>query len=213
MFSMKPWVEKLYFVMAFLFQGSSYMSPYTYGLLHRLHHAYADTEKDPHSPDYSKNVFTLMWDTFIFYSKIQNGKFDVEEKFRKDLPKWDSFDRFASSYITKIAWGAVYTGFYIAFATSWWMFLLIPIHFVMGPVHGTVINYVAHRVGYRNYNVKDKSRNIMFWDIFMLGEGYHNNHHTYASSPNFAKKWFEFDPIYPVIKLQHFLGLVQLKGK
>lgn len=210
---MPKWVERIYYVLSFLFLGSSYMSPYTYGLLHRMHHAYADTEKDPHSPDYSRNAFSLMWKTFKYYSDIHRGKIKVDSRFDKDLPKWEWFDKFASSYITKIAWGGVYLGFYIIFATEWWMFLLVPLHFVMGPIHGTVINFVAHRVGYRNYEVNDKSKNIMFWDIFMLGEGYHNNHHTHASSPNFARKWYEFDPIYPTIKLQHWLGLIKLRGK
>ena len=59
-------------------------------LLHRLHHAYTDTEDDPHSPTYSKNAFDLMNQTRLKYADIYNRKMVVEEKFLKNLPDWQS---------------------------------------------------------------------------------------------------------------------------
>ena len=43
MFTMSPKTEKIFIFLSWIFQGSSYLSPYSYGILHRLHHAYADT--------------------------------------------------------------------------------------------------------------------------------------------------------------------------
>ena len=43
MFTMSRAWEKIFHVLAWIFQGSSYLSPYTYGVMHRHHHAYADT--------------------------------------------------------------------------------------------------------------------------------------------------------------------------
>ncbi len=43
--------------------------------------------------------------------------------------------------------------------------------------------------------------NLFFIDILMLGESYHNNHHKHPSAINFGKRWFEIDPMYPVIRL------------
>src|SRR5690606_12907043 len=40
MFSMSPFWEKFFHVLTFIAQGSSYLSPYAYGVLHRMHHAY-----------------------------------------------------------------------------------------------------------------------------------------------------------------------------
>ena len=88
--------------------------------------------------------------------------------------------------------------------------LLLPIHFVMSPIHGGIINWFAHKVGYRNYDVSDTSTNIFPIEIFMLGEALHNNHHKKSQSANFAQKWFEFDPVYPIILLFNRFGIIQL---
>jgi stearoyl-CoA desaturase (delta-9 desaturase) len=58
--------------------------------------------------------------------------------------------------------------------------------------------------------VKDTSRNLMPIDVFMMGEGFHNNHHTYGNRANFAFKWYEIDPTYQVIKLLNFVGVIRL---
>jgi stearoyl-CoA desaturase (Delta-9 desaturase) len=38
-------------------------------------------------------------------------------------------------------------------------------------------------------------------DVLMLGELFQNNHHKLPNRPNFAVKWYEFDPTYPIVKL------------
>ena len=50
----------------------------------------------------------------------------------------------------------------------------------------------------------------MPFDIFMLGEGYHNNHHAEGGLANFARKWFEIDPIYPIIRIMDWVGLIKI---
>jgi stearoyl-CoA desaturase (delta-9 desaturase) len=81
----------------------------------------------------------------------------------------------------------------------------------MGPIHGTIINWYAHKYGYRNFEMKNTSHNILPVDFLMLGEGYHNNHHKFATSANFGYKWFEIDPTYYVIKVLDFLHIIKLK--
>jgi len=211
MFTMSRGWEKVNFIFSGIAQGSSYLSPYAYGVLHRLHHAYADTELDPHSPKYQSNIFAMMARTKRIYTSIVQGKADVDERFKKDLPKWTTFDNFADSWAVRLSWAAFYIAFYVVFATHWWLFLLLPIHFIMGPVHGAVINWFAHKYGYRNFNVEDTSRNIMPVDIFMLGEGYHNNHHKHSGRANFGTKWHEFDPVYPFILLFNALHIIRLR--
>lgn len=209
-FNMSRFWEKFFFIISWIFQGSSYLSPYAYGIMHRMHHAYADTEKDVHSPKYDSNFFSMMWRTKVVYDSIFKGKVEIEEKFKRDVPEWHSFDRIASHNISRVMWVVLYALFYLAFATHWWMFLLIPIHAVMGPFHGVIINWFAHKYGYTNFKVKDTSKNLMPVDILMLGEGFHNNHHKNASSPNFGFKWFEFDPIYPIILFFNKVRIIRL---
>ena len=213
MFTMSRFWEKTFFILSGIFQGASYLSPYAYGILHRMHHAYADTEKDPHSPMFSKNLFHMMWKTKTIYNAIFEERYDVEDRFAHNLPKWKAFDRFADNWGVRVFWAVFYIGFYAMFATQWWMFLLLPIHFVMGPTHGAVINWFAHRIGYTNFKVKDTSKNLMPVDILMLGEGFHNNHHKFGGRPNFGVRWFEFDPVYPFILLFDKMNIIKLRRK
>lgn len=210
MFTMSPFWEKSFFIISGFAQGSSYLSPYVYGVLHRMHHAFADTEQDPHSPKYSKGVFGMMWKTWIVYSSIKKGSAEVEPRFQKDVPRWDKFDRIPDSWVVRLLFAAFYVWFYVEFATQWWMFLLLPIHFFMGPVHGVIINWFAHKIGYTNFKVKDTSVNLLPVDFLMLGEAYHNNHHKHSTNPNFGKRWFEIDPVFPVVRIFHFLGIIKV---
>lgn len=213
MFTMSKAWEKFFFVLSWITQGSSYLSPRAYGAMHRLHHAYADTEKDPHSPKWDKNVFTMMWRTKKVYTDVFHGRAKLAPKFLKDLPEWAGFDGIGERWPSRIFWGLAYLIFYIFFATQWWMFLLLPIHFVMGPVHGAIINWLAHKYGYRNFNVKDTSKNLLPVDFLMWGEGFHNNHHKFGGRANFGVKWFEIDPMYPIIWVMDKLRIIQLRRK
>lgn len=210
MFRMQPIWEKFFYLFTWITQGSSYLSPYAYGVLHRLHHAYADTENDPHSPKYSSGILPLMHKTKLIYSDINTGKFPVEQKYLNNLPMWRSFDFFAGSMYARLGWVVVYFMIYWQFATEWWLWFLFPITCLMGPVHGAIINYFAHKFGYRNFQVEDTSRNFLPVDILMMGESYHNNHHKFGSRPNFGFRWFELDPTYPVIRVLNALRIIRL---
>ena len=55
----------------------------------------------------------------------------------------------------------------------------------------------SDNVGYRNFETKDKSRNVPILGLMFWGNGWHNNHHQMPSSFDFGKsvsgkKW-EFD--------------------
>ncbi len=217
MFTMSKFWEKVFFVLSWAFQGSSYLSPYTYGAMHRAHHRFADKEGDPHSPKFSKNLFDMMWQTKIIYSDLWNERKPYDERFTRDLPHWWSFDKFADSWFSRIFWGVFYIAFYVMVisvwgdSTYWFLYFLLPIHFVMGPFHGAIINWFAHKIGYVNYKVDDTSKNLMPVDIFMMGEGYHNNHHAHGSRPNFGTKWHEIDPTYIVIKILAGVGIIKMR--
>jgi stearoyl-CoA desaturase (delta-9 desaturase) len=44
----------------------------------------------------------------------------------------------------------------------------------------------------------------------MLGELFQNNHHHAAARANFASKWWEIDPVYPIIKIFDKIGMIRL---
>lgn len=213
MFKMSRFWEKVFFVGSWIANGSSYLSPTVYGILHRMHHAYADTELDPHSPKYDKNIFAMMWRTRAEYLSIAYKTKPIDPKFTKNVPEWVAFDKFAEHIATRVVFGLVYVGVYALLATAWWQWLLLPATIVMGPLHGAVINWFAHKIGYTNFELKDTSKNFLPVDFLMWGESYHNNHHKNGSSPNFGYRWFEFDPMWPVIKLLNWIGIVRLRTK
>lgn len=210
-FTMSKGWEKFFYVLSFLFQGSSYLSPRAYAIMHRMHHAYADTEQDPHSPQYDENVFSMMWRTRMIYNRIFRRVATIDAKFLKDLPDWSAFDKFASNFFTRLVWVGIYVAIYILLDAPWWLFPLIAIHAVMGPFHGVIINWFAHTIGYINFKMKDTSRNLFPVDLLMLGEGLHNNHHKHSGRANFGIKKFEFDPVYPVIRFLDWINVVQLR--
>ena len=105
-----------------------------------------------------------------------------------------------------------YTAFYVAVAPSAWFYLLVPFHWVMGPIHGAIVNWCGHKYGYQNFDNGDKSRNTLVFDFLTAGELFQNNHHKFAMSPNFAARAFEVDPTYAVIRVLAALKIIELKG-
>lgn len=205
--------EKFFFVFAYVTQGSSYLSPRAYGIMHRLHHAYTDTDKDPHSPAYDKNLFAMMLRTRKIYADIFDRSMPIEDRFTRNVPEWRWFDNWANFWISRLLWIGVYIWFYVTFAPSAWWYLLIPIHAVMGPLHGVIINWFAHKYGEVNYETDNTSKNLFKLDILMFGEGYHNNHHKFPSRTNFAAKKGELDLCYPIIYVLNKLRVIRVNGK
>ena len=212
-FTMSKGWEKFFYVLSWITQGSHYLSPRAYAIMHRMHHAFADTDKDPHSPSFSPNMVSMMLRTHRIYRDIYDGKFDVDDKFMKNLPDWPAFDKFASSTFSRLLWVAAYVAFFWAFTTSPWQWLLLPFVIGLSVLHGAIINWFAHKFGYTNFKMRNTSENLFKIDFLMLGESYHNNHHKHPSSVNFGVRWHEVDPVYPVILLLNKLGVIQIPKK
>ena len=193
MFKMNKLWERIFFLLTFIFQGSSFLNPAAYGIMHRRHHAYTDTKKDPHSPLFIKNIFTFNIATAQEYRglviDIKNGK-----KIEKNLPRWPLLENLGESLIIRFVFICLYTLFYIEYSTAAWQYIFLPINIFMGPIHGFIVNWFGHKTGYRNYNdLKDNSKNTLPFDFLMMGELYQNNHHKKPNNINFAKRWFELD--------------------
>src|SRR5579859_2469049 len=132
MFKMNKFWEKFFYGFTFLTQGSSFLNPRAYAIMHRMHHAYSDTEKDPHSPHFFKDVWSMMVQTKNMYVAYATHKVEPEEAFRGDYPEWPALDKIADMWIVRLLFAASYIAFYVAFAPSYWWFLLLPIHFIIG---------------------------------------------------------------------------------
>ena len=141
MFTMSKGWEKVFFFLTFLTQGSSFLNPRAYAILHRLHHKHSDTEKDPHSPIFSKNIIKMNLDTVKHYESVRLNKKDYS-KYDFDVPRWPLLEKIGDHWITRITFMGLYTVLYVEFATATWQYALLPIHFVMGPLHGLSLIHI-----------------------------------------------------------------------
>src|SRR5256885_14994363 len=73
MYTMSPRTERVFHLLTYLVQGPSYLSPRGYAILHRQHHAFSDTERDPHSPWNFRNALRMMLHTKHRYDAYAFG--------------------------------------------------------------------------------------------------------------------------------------------
>ncbi len=211
MFNTNPFWERFFYLLTFITQGSSFLNPRAYAIMHRMHHAFSDTEKDPHSPHFFKDVWTMMIETKNIYNDYVKNLKEPDNEFKGNYPEWPLIDKIGDSIITRVAFGLCYVAIYVLYAPYWWVFALLPVHFLMGPIHGAIVNWCGHKYGYANFDNGDHSKNSTPFGFLMLGELFQNNHHKFPNSPNFAKKWFEFDATYPVMKVLHWARIIRIR--
>src|SRR5262247_1995256 len=140
-FTMSRGWERFFHLCTYLAQGSSFLSPRGYAILHRMHHAFSDTEQDPHSPRNYGNVMAMMLDTKKRYDAFAYRREAPEPRFAGGYPDWPALDRLSQSWVSRLGWSAAYTAFYVAVDPAAWLYLLLPFHFVMGPIHGAIVNW------------------------------------------------------------------------
>lgn len=199
-FVLSPGWEKFFHLLTYVGMGSSYLPPRAYAIIHRQHHAYSDGPKDPHSPQNHPWVPHFMLATSKNFDDVAMRRVPVEPRFEGGYPSWPALERLGWWMPGQIAWGVFYAGIYVAFASTRWLWLLIPVHVLMGLLQGMLVNWCGHRYGYRNYDTRDRSTNALCVDLLMLGDMQQNNHHRQPMRPSTAVKWFELDVVGLVVR-------------
>lgn len=169
---------------------------------HRRHHQYTDKPGDIHSPYVDDEREMGFWEGFwhshmgwTFDHKMTNALM-----YAKDLYRDQTIARVNRMYyvwvlgglivpaligglVTMSLWGA-----FTAFLWGGMVRIFLCYHFTNG------IDSVTHMFGYAPYDSGDRSLNNRLWALPTMGEGWHNNHHTFPSSAIFGLKWWELDP-------------------
>lgn len=155
--------------------------------VHREHHRYTDTEKDPHCPHH-KGFFDTQFLTFTHTPKLKYVPDLLRSKFHVKVHEYYWLINLTYVLlIMSIDVNAVLYAYFVPALLTWHA--------------GSLINTIGHMFGYKNYETKDTSVNNFFTGYMVSGEGWHNNHHADPKNPKFGRKWYELDIGYQIIKL------------
>lgn len=173
---------------------------------HRKHHAFSDREGDPHSP-VEEGLLAITFGGVFFYREATADK-EMLVKYGRGCPT-DWVEK--NVYTRNRALGLLIMACIdlMLFGLPWGV-LVFSAMAVWIPIFGNVINGIGHAIGYRNFDTKDHSRNIIPVGLWIVGEELHNNHHADPRSASFRAKWYEFDIGWMYIKMLSWVKLAKV---
>lgn len=220
-FKCKRWIEQTGGLLGTLTWRGPFAAPIRYAAMHKIHHAHADTDLDPHTPEkgFLFALLTWFWNMPYGFTRL--------ELYTQYMPEMadDRYYLFLDRNVNLLQffWGAicfVVAGFYpLAFggatAFDWENATRFAVYgvFVRSLLSLYLINAVDlinHTVGYRSYETKDNSTNSFLMASIHLGGAisWHNNHHAHQHYFVVKKNWWEFDVHHRFLQALSLLGLV-----
>lgn len=179
-------IKKLFtFISVIMCRGS----PIGWVYIHRLHHGFSDTDKDPHSP---KNLgFKLFSLKHLTNHSDKINKFLVKDLMTEEQLNLNKhYLLYVFSYILLLAIVDIQLVYFL------WA---LPV--VLVQISQNSFNYFGHTFGYRNFKTNDNSTNNIFLFPFIMGDAWHNNHHKNPALISNKIKSFEIDPAAAIINL------------
>lgn len=175
--------------------------------VHRKHHAKVESREDPHSPQIY-GIKKVILEGSELYRK-ETAKRETLELYGHHCPD-DWLEQNVYQVHTNCGIALMFLINFVLFGaigiTIWAMQMIWIPFFAAG-----IINGVGHWAGYRNFETRDTSTNIVPWGVLIGGEELHNNHHAFASAARFKNKWWEIDLGWQYISLLQFLKLARVK--
>ncbi len=175
--------------------------------IHRKHHAKCETVDDPHSP-VTRGIETVLFEGAELY-RVESKNRETIEKYGHGTPDdWVERNLYTKHSALGVALMLIVNValFGVLGLTVW------AVQMIWIPVTAAgIINGIGHYWGYRNFDCKDASTNILPIGIIIGGEELHNNHHTYGTSAKLSNKWWEFDIGWLYISILVFFGLAKVK--
>jgi len=177
--------------------------------VHRKHHRYTDQKDDPHSP-VVYDIKEILFKGVSYYNRAGKDA-NMIMSYGKGTPN-DWIERRLYTPYSRLGIFIMLTVNLLLFG---WIGLVVwGIQMIWIPFWAAgVINGVGHWKGYRNFETKDKSTNIVPWGILIGGEELHNNHHQSPASAKLSSKSFEFDIGWMWLTVMRKLGLAKLRNE
>ena len=178
-FEMPVWMQRVCMVLGLF---CAFGSPIGVAAVHVKHHAYADTEDDPHPAHHAFAAW--FWTHPAFDAAL-----DIPTAKRLMRDRWLLFvsQHYFAIYLSTVSVAAMINiklAVYCFFVPAAYAF------FANG-----IVNVMCHRWGYRRHETKDNSRNNHLANALLLFSGIamHNNHHARPTCPVMSSAWYEID--------------------
>ncbi|MCA1630674.1 MAG: fatty acid desaturase [Acidobacteria bacterium] len=178
-------------------------SPAHWVVTHRIHHAHADAEGDPHTPRDGGWWAHVGW---ILVGTAQQHDRATLERYAPDLMKDGFYRRLLSWwFLPLVATGVVLGVVGGAGWVMWGVFLRVTLG-----LHATwLVNSATHMWGTQRFATRDDSRNNWWVALLTFGEGWHNNHHAHPRSARHGLRWYEVDVNWWGIRALELLGVAR----
>jgi stearoyl-CoA desaturase (delta-9 desaturase) len=173
--------------------------------VHRKHHIHTDSIGDPHSPV----VYGLPRVFFLGYWLYRREAIDPATiaAHGANCPD-DWLERHVYERHDNLGLVLMLVIDLLVFGTPGLLAFAIQIIW-LGLWAAGVINGLGHALGYRNFDTKDASRNIVPIAVAVSGEELHNNHHRWPRSAKFSMRVWELDIGWVVIRALSAVGLAR----
>jgi stearoyl-CoA desaturase (delta-9 desaturase) len=153
---------------------------------HRRHHKYSDKEGDPHSPwrfgeDWKALTKGMVWAHmgWLFDRDItSHQKYSPDWLADKDIVRVNKMfaPLVALTLVLPAVIGGLWTGSWMGAVIAFFWASLVRVSFLH---HVTwSINSICHTFGKREFEARDKSKNVAWLAVLSFGESWHNLHHA-----------------------------------
>lgn len=187
------------------------LDPKGWSVMHRRHHAFSDTGKDPHSP-VNVGLTGILLEQLRSYEATLRGLARNDPEYTRytegldfELNWLNRHRLWWLPYLVHPACGAL-----LALTVDPWIGLAWAMGILSHPLQGGMVNALGHSVGGRNFATADQSTNNLLAAVLIAGEGYQNNHHAWPDSAKFSYRPWEIDWGFGVCLLLESVGLVTI---
>ncbi len=164
--------------------------PESWAAVHRLHHRYADTPLDPHSPVLRRPITVLAGSAWLFAV--------AKRRVPADAPKG----------LRILVLRGLVVAFWFVTCGPAQVLTMLAVHLVCHLGIMGMVNTVGHLYG-RKPHPEAPGYDVAWLAIPLLGHGYHNSHHANPAAPRTGP----LDPIWPLLRLTAAARLIELEDR
>ncbi|MCG3176713.1 MAG: hypothetical protein MOGMAGMI_01674 [Candidatus Omnitrophica bacterium] len=190
------------FLCLFFGAASFQQSALRWASLHRTHHRYVDTERDPY------NIKRGFFYAHVGWVILRKPVIDYDNAL--DLQKDGMLTHQHRHYqLWALGAGVVLPLFLGALAGRLIETFLLTIAARLAVVHHCTffINSFAHTFGTADYDPHSSAKDNWIGALLTNGEGYHNFHHRFPSDYRNGIRWYHWDPTKWLIRALSWVGL------